>query len=99
MSDPLGLPPWASLTTWIGMASFVVISVIRGWLRPKSFVDEIVAQLEKRLADRDELIKELRASYAAVDARNDLLADQVRQLLEVGHTSAAALQALPRQGS
>lgn len=95
----LELPPWASLTTWVGLASFVMVSVIRGWLKPKSSVDELKEQWEKRIADKDELIRELRATVTLLDERNDLLADQVRQLVEVGHTSAAALSSLPRAGS
>ena len=92
------LGAWGSLGAFSGLVALVVTSIIRGWLKPKASVDELVAQLEKRLADRDELIKEQRKTIEAQDRRNDLLSEQVRQLVEVGHTSNAVLQAIPRVG-
>lgn len=91
MPDEL-LPPWAQLATFSGLISLVVLSLIRGWLRPKSTVDELVAQLEKRLADRDELIEALREQNRLLDERNDLLADQVQRLVSVGHSSIRTIQ-------
>lgn len=98
------LPPWASLATWVGLVIAVLISMWKGWLTPKSQVDKYLALMEKRLAervadmesrinDRDAIIVELRAANAALDARNDLLSDQVRQLVGVGQTTAAAITA------
>lgn len=92
----LDLPPWASLTTWIGLAAFVVVSVARGWLKPKSSVDELKEQWEKRIADKDALIAELRETNRLQDERNDLLANQVAQMVEAAHMSAAALSSLPQ---
>lgn len=92
------LPPWASLATWVGLVVAVVVSLFRRWLVPKSHVDQVVglmkerlADMESRINDRDALISELRAANSALDARNDLLSDQVRQLVGVGHTTAAAI--------
>lgn len=94
--DPLLLPPWAQLMTWLGLAAFLVVSLARGWLITKHSHEEVTGQLAKRLEDRDALIVELRAQNVALDTRNDLLAGQVQQMVEAAHTSAAALQALPK---
>jgi hypothetical protein len=87
------LPPWASLATWVGLVVTVLVSVFKRWLVPKSHHAEVVRQLEARLDDRDELIRELRAANIALDARNDMLSDQVRQLVGMGHSTAAAITA------
>jgi hypothetical protein len=92
------LGSWGSLGAFTGLVILVVTSIIRGWLKPKASVDELVAQLQKRLDDRDALIAEQRKTIEAMDKRNDLLSEQVTRLVEVGHTSNAALQALPRIG-
>jgi hypothetical protein len=55
-------------------------------------------QVEKRLKDKDDTIAELRRANMALDARNDLIAEQLRELMELGRTSAAALSSLPRAG-
>jgi hypothetical protein len=86
MPDEL-LPPWAQLATFSGLITLVVLSLIRGWLVPKSTVDRLMEQSEKRLADRDELIEALREQNNLLDERNDLLAAQVRQLVDMGHSS------------
>jgi hypothetical protein len=83
------LPPWASLATWVGLVVTVLVAVFKRWLVPKSHHDEVVRQLEARLSDRNELIGELRAANAALDARNDLLSDQVGKLVVVGKAVTA----------
>lgn len=97
--DPLltGIP-WGTVGPVLGLAIFVILSVARGWLIPKITHDQHIQIMQQRIDDKDVLIAELRRTYEAVDKRNDELADQVRQLVEVGHTSAAALSALPRAG-
>lgn len=87
------LPPWASLATWVGLVVAVVISLFKRWLVPKSHHAEVVRQWEARLNDRDELIRELRAANIALDARNDMLSDQIRELVGLGHSTAEVVKA------
>jgi len=77
------LPPWAALTTWVGIVVTVVLSLFKGWLVPKSQLDRLVGQLEARLDDRDELIAELRQANAIQDARSDLLQSTLAHVLTV----------------
>lgn len=54
---------------------------------PSSTVDKLLKAAEKRVEDRDQLIEALREQNSLLDERNDLLAAQVRQLVDMGHTS------------
>jgi len=79
-----------------GMLVMFVAALSRGWLWTGAAVARVTEQLQLRIDDRDEAIKQLRATNESHDKRNDLLADQIRELVEVGRTSNAALTALPR---
>lgn len=90
--DPLNnILPWANL----GVGGLILFGFIRGWIYSTRGIQRIIDTYEARLADKDAHIEELRAWAKASDARNDLLAEQVRQLVEVGHTTRALLASLP----
>lgn len=86
--------PWSNMGAGVIVAAGV-IAMIRGLLMPRSTVERLIDGYEARLKDRDEQIKELKTRAAMVDARNDLLVEQVRQLMEVGRTTNAVLTSLP----
>lgn len=96
MTDPLTVVDWRALGVWGSLIALAVVSVIRGWLVPKTTLDRIEALYAARLADRDARIVELHGLYQAVDARNDMLAHQVRELADGVRTSNAVVAALPR---
>lgn len=93
------LASWVQLGLAGGMIVTFVTALIRGWLWTGASVAKVTEQLQLRIDDRDEVIKELRATNKAHDERNDMLAGQIQQMLEVGRTSNAALTALPRVGA
>ena len=86
--DPLLTSPWAGIATYTGLAAFVVLALVREWLIPRSTHLREIAYREAR-------ISELKATNELVDARNDMLADQIRMLTDGLRTSNAALSALP----
>lgn len=86
--DPLLASPWAGVATYTGLAALVVLSVIRGWLIPRSSHEREIAHYEARIV-------ELKATNELVDARNDMLAEQIRMLTDGLRTANAALSALP----
>ncbi len=94
MDLPPGLSPWLNL----GIGGLVIITIIFGLLVPKRSVDKLLRVMEMRLLEKDSIIEELRKTNAVVDQRNDMLADQVRLLTEVGKTTNAAISALPTPG-
>lgn len=96
--EPLASFPWVQVGSVAGLVGLLVVSLIRGWLWTGSSVDKVIDQMEKRIKEKEETNAELRRANAALDARNDLLAEQLREMMEVGRTSAAALNALPRAG-
>lgn len=96
MTDPLTVVDWQSLGLWGSLIALTVVSVIRGWLVPKVQQDRIEALYAARLADRDARIVELLRTTEAVDQRNDMLANQVRELADGVRTSNAVVAALPR---
>jgi len=89
---------WVQLGLVGGILFGFWVSLNRGWLWTGGSVKLVIDQMEKRISDRDMLISELRTTNQAHNTRNDLLADQVRQLVQVGITSNAALTALPQVG-
>jgi hypothetical protein len=97
MFDPLSALPWAPIG-WGGLVTLAVLSLIRGWLVPKLIQDRIEVLYAERLSDRDKRIAELAAAYATVDRRNDMLAEQIRELTEGIRTSNAVVAALPVRG-
>lgn len=96
--EPLVAFPWVQIGSVAGILGLLALSLIRGWLWTSRSVDKVMDQVEKRLKDKDDTIAELRRANMALDARNDLIAEQLRELMELGRTSAAALSSLPRAG-
>lgn len=94
--DALG--PWGQFGILVTMVGLVVTSLVRGWLRPVSSVDREIKHLEARLSDRDDTIKELKEANVLLRKTNDTLATAVKESLEIGRTSNAALTSLPRVG-
>lgn len=86
---------WGQLGLLTGIIILLVTSLVRGLLKPKSHVDELREQWEKRLADRDALIAEQRETIRLLDKRNELLAEQVRHMTEGVRLTTAVVQALP----
>ena len=96
--DPFSTLPWITPVGWGGLVTLAVVSLIRGWLVPKLIQDRIESLYAERLADRDARIAELVTTYAIVDKRNDMLAEQIRELTEGIRTSNAVVAALPVRG-
>jgi hypothetical protein len=86
--------PWSNVSAG-ALVTLAVISIYRGWLWTKASVDALKDSYKLLLDDKDRQIEELRKTNHTVDARNDMLAEQVRQLVEIGHTTSAVLTALP----
>lgn len=93
MLDPTMIP-WTPIG-WGGLVTLTVVSLLRGWLVPRLTVDKIEAVNAARLADKDARIAELVRANDAVDRRNDMLAENVRELTEGIRTSNAVVSALP----
>lgn len=93
---PEVLGAWVQLGLAGGMLVMLGVALSKGWLWTGASVERVTEQLQLRLDDRDKVIEQLRATNEALDVRNDILAGQVQQLVEVGITSNAALSALPR---
>ena len=94
MDIPQFISPWLDLGAG-GLVVLFVLSIYFNWLVPRKSVDKLLQVQKDRLNDRDDLIAELRKTNEALDKRNDMLADQVRELVEIGKTSNAAISALP----
>ena len=95
--DPFLGVPWGQVGVVGGLLISLVFAIAMGWLYPRHTVKQMERVWKDRLADKDELIAELRSTNKLVDERNDQLAKDVGHLVEVGRTSAAALSALPTQ--
>ena len=92
--DALG--PWGQLGLIMGVVALVVTGLAKGWLRPSSSVDREQKHLEARMADKEEIIKELKAANKDLLETNRIQANTIAQFTEIGRTSNAALTALPR---
>lgn len=64
------------------LVGLAVVSVLRGWLVPRATVERERQMYEKRIGD--------------LLGAHDTAARQVSELLELGRTTTAVLQSLPR---
>lgn len=95
--DPFSsLPPGISFS----LVGFIVLSLLvslwRGWIWVKPSVDELKSQHKLAIEDRDRQINEWRDAYRTTDERNDKLAEQIRELVQVAYTSNAVIESIPR---
>lgn len=91
--DAIG--PWGQLGLVFGSIMLIITGFARGWLRPSSSVDREQKHLEGRMADRDALIVELKEQNSFLTETNRIQATSIKEFIEVGRTSNAALRALP----
>lgn len=96
MDDFSSLPGWANLSIAGGFLAILFTGLWRGWIWTKPSVDELKSQHKLAIEDKDRQIKEWREAFYNADARNDRQSEYLRELVEVGKTSNAALSALPR---
>jgi hypothetical protein len=92
--DALG--PWGQLALIVGVVSLVITGLAKGWLRPSSSVDRENKHLELRMGDKDGIIKELKDTNQFLMETNRIQATALRDAAEIGRTTNAALNALPR---
>lgn len=83
-----------SLLTWAGIVVLVLVSVIRGWLVPKSSHEREIEILERRIDEKTAEATEWRAAYQAEQAVGRERDAQHRMLLETGRTTAYAVDAI-----
>jgi hypothetical protein len=77
-----------------GILAFVVLAVLLGKLHPDRTLDRIEKVHEKQLANEKARGDEWRARGDAQEQRNDILAQQLAELLEVGRTTNALIEGL-----
>ena len=94
--DFSSLPGWANLSLSGGMLLLLFTALWRGWIWTKPSVDELKSQHKLTVQDKDQQINMWREAYLNADARNDKLAEYLREMVDVAKTSNAALSALPR---
>ena len=84
---------WAGLLSPVGCFIFLVIAYAKGWLYPKSFVDELRKQWEDRLGEsheREQVLQEAN-KLAGENIRDGL--DQVKVNQALGEVIVQALAA------
>jgi hypothetical protein len=90
------LGPWGELALIVSVISLVITGFAKGWLRPSTSVDRENKHLEGRMADKDAIITELKATNRYLMETNRIQATALRESAEIGRTSNAALASLPR---
>lgn len=92
--DALG--PWGQFGLIVTCVALIITGFSKGWLFTSTSVEWQNKHLEGRLTDKDDIIKELKATNAALAEVNAVQARSIQELLEIGRTTNAALTALPR---
>lgn len=82
-----------STAALLGLA---ILALLRGWLVPRSVLDDVRRDRDTRLADCQAQITDWRDAYRAADARADILAGQVDELVHQARTTEQVLQSLAR---
>lgn len=83
------LPPGAGDITSATLVALAVVSMLRGWILPRSYLTDVRNDREIRLAEMREERDEWRKAFEAAAAQN-------RVLLENSETSLALLRSLHR---
>jgi hypothetical protein len=89
----------AVVAPWTGLFGVLVAglyAILRGKLVPSAQVDRLTAQWEARLQESHEREKDWMAAFARSEARGDVQAAQLGELMTVARTSEALLKALPK---
>lgn len=80
----------------VAVLGFVVLAIIAGKLVPRKVVEDVRADRDARLEEANKRGDEWRAAAEAQDARNDLQAQQIQQLLDIGRTTNALVEGLTK---
>lgn len=83
---------WPNLLTWGGLAVLVMVSIVRGWLVPKSSHEREIEILEKRIVELISEKNEWRAASIADQAVAQETRAQHRLLLETQRSTTYALE-------
>lgn len=82
-----------------GISSFLVAAFIyallRGFLVPRSAVDDVRADRDARLAEVRRESDDWRTAWTDSQETNRILADQVKELIELARTTNQLIMALP----
>lgn len=74
------------------------LSIIRGWLIPKSAVDQMQTNHDKRVEEVAHDRTEWRAAHRISETARLVSADQVNELLEHARTTDSFIRSLPHPG-
>ena len=94
MADAALALPLLDIGGWITVVGLIVVAMARGWLVPASQQDKMIAAYDKLIADKDRQIDMWRKAAELSDRRGDLLAENQRELLEVGRTNNELIRAI-----
>jgi hypothetical protein len=82
-----------------GAASLIVIAfihaILSGRLVPRSALEDVRADRDARLAERQKESDDWRSAWEVTQTANGILAAQVSELLELSRTTNQFIQALP----
>lgn len=92
--DSLG--PWGQLGLIVGLVTMIVTGFVKGWIFTSTSVQWQNKHLEARLADKDSIIAEQKATIAAVLETNKTNSASIQELVEISRTMNAVISALPR---
>ncbi len=93
---PADISPFIGLGGWLSVIVLVLLSMFRGWLIPGPIHKQIIQSYEKQLLDKDRQISLWTDSYKASDARADLQANSIHDLLDVAKDTNENTKALIR---
>lgn len=80
----------------VGVLILAVVGLMLGRIVPRRSVTDLLTLHAERLADEKARGDEWKATAKATEVRNDELARQLSELLEVGHTTNALIEGLKR---
>jgi hypothetical protein len=80
----------------VGVLTFVVLAILLGKLHPDRTLDRIERAHEKEIAAEKTRGDEWKARGDAQEKRNEVQAQQLAELLEVGRTTNALIEGLKR---
>jgi len=96
------MDPWASIlqsvnaerVAYAALLSLAIIALLRGWIVPRSTVNDIRVDRDKRLTDLIEEKNQWRKAYEVSESAREKESETNRELLENSRTTASFIQSL-----
>lgn len=86
---------WTPVTLLLALICLIIVSLVRGWIQPRSTVEQILEVQNLRITEAIKRGDDYKAAWELSEKRGDILQDMVDQFAPVTATLDKVLSSLP----